>query len=70
MIKKPYKPCNYLVRIFLNYIHLRNIGGYFMEKGTRFFYKLMLLFNSKVRKYRDKFFQMYINLRKQKYLFM
>ena len=41
-----------------------------MEKGTRFFYKLMLLFNSKVRKYRDKFFQMYINLRKQKYLFM
>ena len=41
-----------------------------MGKGTRFFNKLMLLFNSKVRKYRDKFSQMYINLRKQKCLFM
>ena len=31
-----------------------------MGKGTRFFYKLMILFNSKVRKYGDKFSQMYI----------
>ena len=31
-----------------------------MGKGTRFFYKLMLLFNSMVRKYVDKFSQMYI----------
>ena len=41
-----------------------------MGKSTRFFNKLMLLFNSKVRKYRNKFSQMYINLRKQKCLFM
>ena len=31
-----------------------------MGNGTRFFYKLMLLFNSNVRKYGDKFSQMYI----------
>jgi len=31
-----------------------------MENGTRFFYKLMLLFNSKIRKYEGKFSQIYI----------
>ena len=40
---------------FLNHVHLGNIDGYFMGYGTRFFYKLMLLFNSKIRKYEDKF---------------
>ena len=60
MILNPHKPSNYLVRIFLNYIHLRNIGGYFMGNGTRFFFKLMVLFNSKIRKDEDKFSQIYI----------
>lgn len=36
MIINSHKPSNYLVRIFLNYVHLENIGGYFIGKGTRF----------------------------------
>ena len=31
-----------------------------MEYGTRFFYKIMLLFNSKIRKYEVKFSQIFI----------
>jgi hypothetical protein len=53
------KPSVYLVRIFLNLIHLRKFNAHFTQYGTRFFYKLMLLFNSKVHKYEEVFSQMY-----------
>lgn len=36
MIINSHKPSNYLVRIFLNYVHLGNIGGNFIGKGTGF----------------------------------
>ena len=48
------KPSIYLVRIFSYYIDLRKNNAHVMENGTRFFHKLMLLFNSKIRKYEDK----------------
>ena len=41
--------------VFINYIHFGNIEAYFMGNGTRFFYKLMLLFNSKIHKYVGEF---------------
>ena len=54
-IKNLHKPSNYLVRIFLNYIDIGKIDAHFMGNGTRFFFKLMVLFSSKIRKYEDKF---------------
>ena len=55
-----HKPSIYLVRIFLNYIDIGKIDAHFIGYGTRFFLKLMVLFNSKIRKYEDKFSQIYI----------
>ena len=49
------KPSIYLVRIFSYYIDLRKNNAYVMGNGTRFFYKLMLLFNSKIHKYVGEF---------------
>ena len=54
-VKICFNPSINLVRIFSYYIDLRKNNAHVMENGTRFFYKLMLLFNSKIRKYEDEF---------------